>query len=128
MNKKWLPHGVTVLSFVVLIMVGVLCLFAGCVTYKWEETDTSRAIHEAASDLVRSRGGRISVNALISGLDGNFPGIKLQPLNGISRIQINANYGGTATWPTTYRIKCTWEEGNIVTGIISVTENRAAEK
>ncbi|MCL1928337.1 MAG: hypothetical protein FWG07_06055 [Treponema sp.] len=103
-------------------------VLAGCVTYTWEETDTSRAIHEAASELVRSNDGRISADALVSGLGRVFPGLKYQPVQGILGIEIKVNYGGTTTWPTTYKIVCKWDGGNIVTGIISVMENRTAKK
>jgi hypothetical protein len=140
-NKKFFV-GMAVL---VLLFGFVL---AGCASVKVvsEETETSRAIYDAASELVLSQGGRIQAGALVSGLAAKFPGLKTLP-QGMSFVAglVKVNYGGTAKWPTTYDIECTMEgieesspalgvtlykayENTIVTSITSVIELRAIEE
>jgi len=110
-------------------------VLAGCVTVKTEETETSRAIYEAASDLVLSQPSGITASELVEGLANKFPGLKPMGMGlAFSSDLIQVNYGGTAKWPTTYAIKCTMvgaetATGNtMVTTITSVMENRVIEK
>ena len=124
-------------------------VLAGCASVKTisEETETSRAIFEAASELMASQEGRIKADELVSGLAEKFPGLKTMPLGmSFQENLIQVNYGGTVKWPTNYAIECTMDsetlkitdkgngistrvaDGNtIVTSIISVIENRAEE-
>jgi|GEM_PF-1538191 len=120
----------------------------GCASVKIisEETEISRAIFEAASELTASQGSRIKANEIVSGLANKFPGLKLMPFGmSFQRNSIQVSYGGTAKWPTSYDISCTMDEntmktpdnsrgsirivdGNtIVTSIISVVEYRTEE-
>ena len=83
-------------------------VLTGCSTTKftWKETETSKAIYQAASEMLLSKGGKITAGELISGLSNKFPGLK----GGALAIQIDliqVTYGGTAMWPTTYKIECT---------------------
>jgi len=121
-------------------------VLAGCASVKTisEETETSREILAEAVDLVNSHGGKIKVSDLVSGLANKFPGLKLPSVTGIQVNVIQVSYGGTAKWPTTYRIMCTMGEGEviegtgggvrqvggdtIVTSITSVIENRVIEE
>ena len=122
---------------------------AGCASVKTisEETETSRAIYEAASELMDSQGGTIKAGDLVSGLANKFPGLKKMPLGmSFQENLIQVSYGGSVKWPTNYAIKCTMDEatmkisdkGNgvstrtadensVVTGIVSVVENRTEE-
>ncbi|MDR0443229.1 MAG: porin family protein [Treponema sp.] len=104
------------------------------------ETETSQGIFKAASDLVRSKGGRIKADELIAGLSQKFPGLKTQLLLGIQPDLITVNYGGTlyinctmdeATLKTSEKwgITVTTANGNtIVTGITSVKERVEPDK
>ena len=127
---------ITTIGAVIMVMFGLV--LAGCATVKTisEETETSRAIFEAASDLVLSQPGGITASKLVEGLAGKFPGLKLMPMGlSFSRDKIQVNYGGTEKWPTTYLIRCTMVgvegtaiENAIVTTISSVMENRVIEE
>jgi len=103
-----------------------LVLFlAGCssMEYIQVETDTTEAIYEAASDLLKSHEDGITVDALLSDLYSKFPGLKAANSKiGSKEIikEIIINYQGID-----YIIKCEMslsndKESAVVTGIISV--------
>jgi len=121
---------------------------AGCATVKAvsEETETSRAIYAAASDLVSSRQGGITAYALVAGLADKFPGLKPMPMGmSFQENLIQVSYGGTVKWPTNYAIRCTMAgvvetptaitgvsirkiaQDTVVTSITSVVESRTEE-
>jgi len=87
-------------------------VLAGCATGKYtityEETEISRAIEQAASDLVFSRQGGIPAGELVSGLSAQFPGLKLPPLIGIIYSQIQFNYQDK-----TYLIEVTMDDDSL---------------
>ena len=137
-NKK-IFAGMAVLT---LLFGSVL---AGCSTTKYTkvETETSKAIYEAASELVGSQPGGIRAGALVEGLADKFPGLKKAPLLAFQGVLITVVYQDV-----TYSINCTiedWEgkavegtggavmvnteppENTIVTGITSVYTYVAVE-
>ncbi|MDR3356671.1 MAG: hypothetical protein LBO04_05720 [Spirochaetaceae bacterium] len=93
----------------------LLCGFvlAGCSTTKYiqTETETTKIIYEAASELVRSREGGITAGALISGLGNKFSGLKSASFLAIQVDLITVNYQGT-----NYMIKCIMDSGETVRG------------
>jgi len=100
------------------IFVGMALLFglvmAGCLTppnFTQVETETSKAIYEAASELVLSQSGGIRAGVLISGLAGKFPGLKKSAFLGIQVGLITVTYQDTD-----YSIKCIMDEGGTVGG------------
>jgi len=70
-------------------------MLTGCVTLRRVETETSRAIFEAASELVAEQEGEITVGALLSGLGERFPSLALGRPAATSLIadQIFVDYG-----------------------------------
>jgi uncharacterized protein YceK len=146
---------ITAIRAVIMVMFGLV--LAGCASVKTisEETETSRAIHEAASALVLSKQGGITAGALVAGLADKFPGLKLMPMGmSFQKDLIQVSYGGTVKWPTNYAIRCTmvavestevtetqvqpgisitgggekFNQNTIVTSITSVVENRVIEE
>jgi len=45
-----------------------------------DETEISRAIYKAASELTASQGSKIKADEFISSLANKFPGLKMMPL------------------------------------------------
>ena len=108
-------------------------VLAGCSTTKYAkvETETSKAIYEAASELVRSQANGIRAGALVSGLASKFPGLKKRPLLAIQFGLISVRYQDTD-----YEIDCTMDTGSgsstagdntMVMSIKSVYTNVAVE-
>jgi hypothetical protein len=64
------------------VVIGLTLSGAGCISLQkinYVDTETSQAIYDAASALVLSQNGRITADALVSGLGNEFPGLKLEP-------------------------------------------------
>ena len=88
-------------------------VLAGCATTKYiqVETETTKAIYEAATEIVRSQEGSISAGALLSGLGNIFPGLKASPVMAFQVDLITVSYQGAS-----YMIKCTMGRGETIQG------------
>ena len=87
-------------------------MLTGCATtqFTWEETETSTAIFEAASEIVLAQ--ETTAGELLSGLGNRFPGLRagrIMPIISVGSIQVI--YEGRQ-----FRIRCDMGTGDAIEG------------
>jgi len=121
--------------FVGMAVLVLLFGFAvtGCITVTpvtFAETEASREIFQAASDLLASQEGRITAGELVSGLSDMFSSLSLVRIHGGG---IDVSYQGrnifiSCEFDTGGAIIYTANEGSIVIGIRQVRERVEPEQ